>query len=70
MTKRMKHVAERLRRSRPLPSGQGPVGAVSEQVGITSDTLPRKEALARDDNFGEWLVSQGGRLSSDFETGF
>ena len=70
MTKRTKRVAERLRRSGPLPSGQGRVGAIGKQAGITSDTLPHKEALARDDNFGEWLVSQGGRLRPDFETGF
>jgi hypothetical protein len=49
------------------------VVAAKERTGITSDTQLVETALAMlavDDDFGAWLVAQGGRLSADFEIDF
>ena len=49
------------------------VAAAKERTGITSDTQLVETALAMlavDDDFGAWLVAQGGRLSADFEIDF
>lgn len=46
------------------------VAAAKQRTGIHSDTQLVELALASlavGDDFGEWLVSQGGRLSADFE---
>ncbi|HXZ00792.1 MAG TPA: hypothetical protein VEI03_12385 [Stellaceae bacterium] len=46
------------------------VAAAKEKTGITSDTRLVELALASlavGDDFGEWLVSQGGRLKADFD---
>jgi hypothetical protein len=46
------------------------VAAAKERTGITSDTQLVELALASlavGDDFGEWLVSQGGRLNPDFD---
>jgi hypothetical protein len=46
------------------------VAAAKAQTGITSDTQLIELALASlavGDDFGEWLVTQGGRLKADFE---
>ena len=49
---------------------EGLVTAAKERTGITSDTQLVELALASlavGDDFGEWLVTQGGRLKADFE---
>ena len=49
---------------------EGLVAAAKERTGITSDTQLVELALASlavGDDFGEWLVTQGGRLKADFE---
>lgn len=49
---------------------EGLVAAAKERTGITSDTKLVELALASlavGDDFGEWLVTQGGRLKADFE---
>ena len=49
------------------------VVAAKERTGITSDTQLVETALAMlavDDDFGAWLITQGGRLSADFEIDF
>ena len=46
------------------------VAAAKERMGMTSDTHLVELALAYlavGDDFGEWLVAQGGRLPADFE---
>jgi hypothetical protein len=46
------------------------VAAAKERTGITSDTKLVELALASlavGDDFGEWLLLQGGRLKADFE---
>jgi hypothetical protein len=46
------------------------VAAAKEKMGITSDTLLVEVALASlavGDEFGEWLVTQDGRLKADFD---
>jgi hypothetical protein len=48
----------------------GLVSAAKEKTGITSDTQLVELALASlvvGDDFGEWLVAQGGRLKTDFD---
>jgi hypothetical protein len=45
------------------------VAAAKARTGITSDTELAELALARllvEDDFGEWLLAQGGRLDPDF----
>lgn len=47
--------------------------AAKARTGITSDTELVEIALARlavEDDFGEWLLAQGGRLDPDFEIDF
>jgi hypothetical protein len=47
------------------------VAAAKARTGITSDTELVEVALATlavEDDFGEWLLSQGGRLDPDFDT--
>jgi hypothetical protein len=49
---------------------EGLVAAAKARTGITSDTQLVELALASlavGDDFGEWLVTQGGRLKPDFE---
>jgi hypothetical protein len=49
------------------------VSAAKERTGITSDTQLVELALASlavGDDFGEWLVTQGGQLSADFANDF
>ena len=49
---------------------EGLVAAAKKRMGITSDTQLVEVALASlavGDDFGEWLVTQGGRLKADFE---
>lgn len=49
---------------------EGLVAAAKERTGITSDTKLVELALASlavGDDFGEWLVTQGGRLKVDIE---
>jgi len=44
--------------------------AAKERAGITLDTKliePALASLAVGDNFGEWLIAQGGRLPADFD---
>jgi hypothetical protein len=46
------------------------VAAAKERTGITSDTKLIELALASlalDDDFGEWLIAQGGQLPPDFD---
>lgn len=46
------------------------VAAAKKKTGIASDTQLVELALASlavGDDFGEWLVTQGGRLKADFE---
>ncbi len=46
------------------------IAAAKERMGITSDTKLVELALASlavGDNFGEWLIAQGGRLPADFD---
>ena len=46
------------------------VAAANERTGFTSDTKLVELALASlavGDDFGEWLVTQGGRLKADFD---
>ncbi len=48
------------------------VAAAKERTGVTSDTRLVELALASlaaGDDFGEWLVSQGGRLKANFDIG-
>jgi hypothetical protein len=49
---------------------EGLVAAAKKRMGIASDTQLVEVALASlavGDDFGEWLVIQGGRLKADFE---
>ena len=46
------------------------VAAAKQRTGISSDTQLVELALASlavGDDFGEWLVTQGGRLKADFD---